>query len=96
MVVHVGKKIRQVADQKGVKIAELGRRINTARQNVYKILAKKTIDTGLLLKISNVLEHDFFQYYTPLKEENQKLREENTLLKDMIKLLKDKNKKKPA
>jgi transcriptional regulator with XRE-family HTH domain len=93
MVIHIGNKIRQVADQKGIKIAELGRRINTARQNVYKILAKKTIDTGLLLKISKVLEYDFFQHYTSLKEENQKLKEDNALLKEMIKLLKENKKK---
>jgi len=94
MVIHIGNKIRQVADQKGIKIAELGRRINTARQNVYKIIGKKTIDTGLLLKISKVLEFDFFQYYTPLKDENQKLKEDNIMLKEMIELLKEKNKRK--
>lgn len=93
MVFHVGHKIREVADRKGMQISELGRRINTARQNVYKILNKKTMDTGMLLKISKVLEYDFFQHYTPLKEENQKLKSDNTLLKEMIVLLKEKRKK---
>lgn len=72
---------------------ELGYAVNTARQNVYKILNKKTMDTGMLLKISKVLEYDFFQHYTPLKEENQKLKSENSLLKEMIVLLKEKRKK---
>jgi len=93
MVFHVGHKIREIADRKGMQISELGRRINTARQNVYKILNKKTMDTGMLLKISKVLEYDFFQHYTPLKEENQKLKAENSLLKEMIVLLKEKRKK---
>lgn len=31
---------------------------------VYKIYAKENIDTGLLQKISHVLEHDFFSYYS--------------------------------
>ena len=93
MVFHVGHKIREIADRKGMQISELGRRINTARQNVYKILNKKTMDTGMLLKISKVLEYDFFQHYTPLKEENQKLNAENSLLKEMIVLLKEKRKK---
>lgn len=94
MVFHAGNKIREVAVRKGMPISELGRRINTARQNVYKILNKKTMDTGMLLKISKVLEYDFFQYYTPLKEENQKLKAENALLKEMVILLKQKNKQK--
>lgn len=31
---------------------------------VYKIYAKENIDTGLLQKISHVLEHDFFSHFS--------------------------------
>ena len=84
MTIHIGNKIKQVFDKKGMTVSEFGRRINKSRENVYSIFKRKTIDTGLLQKISDVLEHDFFQYYTGLKSEVDKLKKENTLLKDLL------------
>jgi hypothetical protein len=31
---------------------------------VYKIFRKQSLDTELLLRISLILHHDFFQYYS--------------------------------
>ena len=43
---------------------ELGNLINTSKQNVYGIYKRRTIDTGLLKKISEALDRDFFELYT--------------------------------
>jgi len=83
MTIHIGNKIKQIFTKKGMTISEFGRRINKSRENVYSIFNRKTIDTGLLQKISDVLEYDFFQYYTPLKDEVLKLKKENALLKEI-------------
>ncbi len=90
MSIHIGSKIKEVTGKKGVNIADFSRRINTSRENVYGIFKRKTIDTGLLERISKVLEYDFFQYYTSLKAENDKLKEDNALLKKMVGLLEEK------
>lgn len=92
MNVHIGNKIKGVVQKKGISVSEFGRRINKSRENVYSIFKRKTIDTGLLLTISKILEHDFFEYYTPLTSEIQKLREENSTLKEMVAFLKKKKK----
>jgi hypothetical protein len=92
MLVHIGKKIKQEFNGKGMTISEFGRRINKSRENVYDIFKRKTIDTALLLIISKVLEHDFFQYYTPLKNEVSKLKKENSVLKEMNSFLLSKRK----
>lgn len=84
MTIHIGNKIKQVFDKKGMTVSEFGRRINKSRENVYSIFKRKTIDTGLLLKIGDVLEYDFFQHYTGLKGEVDKLKKENTLLKELL------------
>jgi hypothetical protein len=34
------------------------------RTNIYKIYEKRTIDTGVLLHISRILRHDFFNDYS--------------------------------
>jgi hypothetical protein len=92
MIIHIGTKIKGIVTKKGMSVSEFGRRINKSRENVYSIFKRKTIDTGLLITISKVLEHDFFQYYSPATTELEKVKEENQTLKEMIQFLKTKKK----
>lgn len=92
MDIHIGIKIKSVVTQKGMTVSEFGRRINHSRENVYSIFKRETIDTGLLLIIGKVLEYDFFQHYTPLSTEFDKLKEENQTLKEVITLIQNKKK----
>lgn len=90
MTVHIGNLIKKRVEEKGMNKSEFARRINTTSQNVHGIFKRKSIDTALLQKISEVLAFDFFQYYTPLLKEVKKLQEENQLLKEMNAFLKEK------
>lgn len=92
MAVHIGNKIKSVVSKKGISVSEFGRRINMSRENVYSIYRRKSIDTALLQTICKVLEYDFFEFYTPLADEIQKLKEENQNLRDTVKFLRDKKK----
>ena len=92
MTVHIGNKIKAIVVKKGMTVSEFGRRINKSRENIYSIFKRKSLDTALLSTISRVLDHDFFQYYTPLTSEVQKLTDENQTLKEIIKLRKGKKK----
>ncbi|MCB0396144.1 MAG: helix-turn-helix transcriptional regulator [Flavobacteriales bacterium] len=56
--------IKKHLRESGMSKTELARRINTTSQNVYGIFKRKSIDTGLLQKLSDALGVDFFQYYT--------------------------------
>lgn len=58
--VNIGTKIKFVVNKKGISVSEFSRRINKSRENVYSIFKRKSIDTVLLSKIGEVLEHDFF------------------------------------
>ena len=91
--IHIGQRIREVFTTKGISVTEFARRINKSRENIYSIFSRKTIDTGLLLTISKVLEYDFFILFSRknyvLNEEVQKLQEENRLLKDYNTLLRE-------
>jgi hypothetical protein len=92
MTVHIGNKIKASVNEKGMTVSEFGRRINKSRENVYSIFKRKSIDTALLVTISKVLDHDFFQYYTGLNSEVKKLKEENKTLKELLKFRKGKKK----
>jgi transcriptional regulator with XRE-family HTH domain len=60
----IGRQIKEVFEAKKMKLKDFAEAIGVARQNVYRIFEKDTIDIELLLQISLVLEHDFIQYYT--------------------------------
>lgn len=61
--VHIGQKVQEVFEQKNMKLSDFADQLGTVRQNVYRIFKKNDLDTGLLTKISEVLSHNFFQYY---------------------------------
>jgi transcriptional regulator with XRE-family HTH domain len=64
MAVFIGKQIREITERRGISKSELGRRLDMSPTNVHKIFKRETIDTGLLQKISDVLEYNFFIYYS--------------------------------
>jgi transcriptional regulator with XRE-family HTH domain len=60
----IGEKIKEVFESSDIRIGDFADQLGMVRQNVYRIFERTHIDTGLLLKISALLNHDFFQYYT--------------------------------
>ncbi len=63
MSVHIGEKIKIRAKELRIGPTELGKLINTSKQNIYGIFKRKTVDTWLLQKLSDALEFNFFTYY---------------------------------
>src|SRR5689334_21512610 len=63
MEIVIGKKIKEVFDNSDIKLNEFADQLGMVRQNVYRIFERTTIDTDLLIKISKILDHDFFQYF---------------------------------
>lgn len=74
--VEIGQKIKEVFDQRQMKLTDFADELGTVRQNVYRIFKKRHLDTGLLLKISQVLNHNFFQYYVgnPAERDDEKIK----------------------
>lgn len=64
-IVEIGQKIKEVFEDRNMKLTDFADELGTVRQNVYRIFKKRHVDTGLLLKISQVLGYNFFQYYVP-------------------------------
>ena len=61
--VVIGSKIQAVFESRNMKLSDFADELGTVRQNVYRIFKKKDLDTGLLTKVSEVLNHNFFHYY---------------------------------
>lgn len=62
--VHIGKLIKQQMDEQGRRAVWLAKQLNCDRSNVYKIYRSASLDANRLLRISQILQYDFFQHYS--------------------------------
>lgn len=58
--INIGHSIRERVDASSMSYSEFARRINRSRTAIYSLFNCKSIDTELLLRISEVLDYDFF------------------------------------
>ncbi len=61
MGIHIGHLIKTEFDRQGRRAMWLASELNCNRANVYNIFQRDNIDITMLIKISKVLQHNFFQ-----------------------------------
>jgi hypothetical protein len=69
--IHIGNIISQSLKEAGINKNWLSKQIPCDQSNFCKILQKPSMDTGLLLRISLVLQIDFFFQFSNCYTENQ-------------------------
>lgn len=57
---HIGQLIRQELRRQERSVAWFARQLSCDRSNIYRIFQKKSIDTYLLVRISIILQYNFF------------------------------------
>lgn len=60
--IHVGKLIQATLKQQGRSVTWFSEQLCCSRTNIYLIYKKKYVDIELLVRISKVLNINFFQY----------------------------------
>lgn len=70
-MLHIGKQIKAKMDERHRSVVWLARHLSCSRANVYKIFGKYTLDTGLLVRISILLDFDFFMLYSEEFRQNR-------------------------
>lgn len=66
----IGEKIKERLDAESISVTDFAKKLSCSRTNVYKLYGKDNIDCGLLLRISRILHHDFFKYYSEMLSPN--------------------------
>ena len=61
MKIHIGKRIKQLMEYRGMTAIVLANKINKSRENVYDIYNRESIDLSLLEKIGLALDYNFFE-----------------------------------
>ena len=60
----LGEYIRDIMAQKNVTVKQLSEAIHCERSNVYDIFQRDNIGSDLLMKMSVVLNHNLFEYFS--------------------------------
>jgi len=63
-MIHIGKLIEAELRRQERTVSWFARNLYCERTNIYDIFKRRSIDTGMLLRISVVLHHNFFRYYS--------------------------------
>ena len=58
---NIGKHVEEILRKQGYSAAWLASQIPCERTNVYNIFKRKSMDVRLLMRISVVLQYDFFK-----------------------------------
>ena len=58
---HIGQRIKEVFNERGITVVSFARSIPCSRENVYRIFKNDNIDILQLKRIGQVLHHDFFK-----------------------------------
>lgn len=61
--IFIGRLIESELRNQERSVVWLARKLNCNRTNIYKIFNRTSIDTDLLLKISKILNRNFFEPY---------------------------------
>ena len=62
-MINIGSIIEQVFHEQGRSATWFAEQLHCDRTNVYNIFKRESIDTALLVRISNILQHNFLSYY---------------------------------
>lgn len=62
-MIHIGKLIREELRRQERSVAWFARKLYCDRTNAYNIFNRQSIDTETLLRISRILDCDFFIHY---------------------------------
>lgn len=61
MMKKIGQIIKERVESSNMEVTAFAKAINKERSNIYDIFQRSSIDTGLLKKIGQILNYDFFE-----------------------------------
>jgi len=61
---EMGPKVKEILDERERSVAWLAKKIPYDKGNLCRVLKQRHIHPNILWRISKILEHDFFKYYS--------------------------------
>lgn len=88
MSVHIGLMIWKEMKQKNVSVSDIAAALETSKTKVQEMLNTSTIDILILVRISEILNYNFFSYYESGKVFSKMELQQKQLLSTEIERLK--------
>ena len=64
MSIHIGNEIQNIVRERQMSVVGLSRELGCHRTNIYRIFDSPTVDSGVLSRLSIILQFDFFKLYS--------------------------------
>ena len=64
MSVNIGNEIKKKVKERQLTVVGLSRELGCHRTNIYRIFESPTVDSGILARLSIILDYDFFRLYS--------------------------------
>ncbi len=77
-MIHIGQLIEQTLKEQGRTVTWFAGQLCCTRPNVYKIFKKDNMDIKLLVRISDILQVDFFSVYSRQRQERNAVSKKET------------------
>lgn len=74
-MIQIGELIKKELETQERTITWFAKKLSIDRSNVYRLFNRNSIDTGLLLRISLILNHDFFTDLSDEYKDRQNLQQ---------------------
>lgn len=71
MEINLGAQVRKQMKLKGLKQSDLAKELGLHARSIPQFIRRKHYNTKMLVRLCNVLEHDFLQYLYADSESNQ-------------------------
>ena len=82
---HIGKKIREKLQEQNISTPRFAKMLGRHENTVRVMLRKGQVHCALLKAVSDVLEHNFFQYYVPeMFDAERQLKEDVIAVKEAL------------
>lgn len=77
-MIHIGQLIERTLKEQGRTVTWFAGQLCCTRPNVYKIFKKDNMDIKLLVRISDILQVDFFSVHSRQRQERNAVSKKET------------------
>lgn len=84
MALNIGRKIKDVLYEKRMSSSEFAQKLGKSPKGISRLLSKQDLHCKLLKQISELLGHNFFQYYMPAAEAKAEEKNDLSFYKEKI------------
>ena len=72
-MLHIGQRLKEVAAERGLTSRDIAEAVPCDRSNIYDIFHRESISVQLLVRLCEILKHDFFAELSEDLKEKRKV-----------------------